>query len=68
MIYAYSTTTSSFLIFLKDNKDNLRSVIRYKYFIKGVFIKTADTVNRYLKYINNTVNVYPYMFQPYLAI
>jgi len=35
MIYADSTTTSSFLIFLKDDKHNLRCVFRYKYFIKN---------------------------------
>jgi len=28
----------------------------------------VDTVNRYVKYINNTVNIYPGIFQPYSAI
>lgn len=28
----------------------------------------VDTVNSYVKYINNSVNIYPDVFQPYSAI
>jgi hypothetical protein len=68
MIYADSTTTSSFLIFLKDDSTISDVYLGTSTSLKIVFNKMVDTVNRYVKYTNNSVNIYLNAFQPYLVI